>query len=172
MSEDELIDVIDEQENVIKTIHKSEVRKENALRRGASIFVFDGQGRILIHQRAKEKKTQPNKWDITVGGWVLAGETPEQAAYRETEEEIGAENIHLTLLLKYFFKDKSEYNNLTYLYKGIYNDKITLQKDEVQAFEWVNLKDLKEIMRRRSFTPESQFLLENYSKCILGGVIM
>ncbi|MBI3033402.1 NUDIX domain-containing protein [Candidatus Woesearchaeota archaeon] len=119
MGENELIDVIDEQEHIIKTIPKSQVRKE--------------------------KNTQPNKWDITVGGWVLAGEFPERAAYRETEEEIGAENVKLTFLLKYKFAYNNEQNMISYLYKTVYNGNIIPQIDEVQAFEWVNLNDLAKI---------------------------
>lgn len=168
MPEDEMIEVIDEQEHLIKTIPKSEVRKENLLRKGADVFIFDNKGNILIHQRASVKIVSPNAWDIFLGGWVLAGESFEQAAHREVEEEIGAENISLTFLFKCRFNYKSQHNDLSYVYKGVYNEKIIPQADEVQAFEWIPIKNIRTIMKQKLFSPKSQFLFNKYSQYITG----
>lgn len=45
-------------------------------------------GKYLVSQRAKDKETDPLKWE-TVAGHVIAGETSREAAVREVFEEVG-----------------------------------------------------------------------------------
>jgi len=44
-----------------------------------------------LQLRAKNKKLFPNKWDVSVGGHISAGEEPLTTAVRETKEELGLE---------------------------------------------------------------------------------
>lgn len=53
------------------------------------VCVFDHQGRLLIQQRTPEKILWPDRWDVSIGGGVDAGETSRQAAEREFREELG-----------------------------------------------------------------------------------
>ncbi|MGJ7903620.1 NUDIX domain-containing protein [Lysobacter sp. 1R34A] len=46
------------------------------------------QGRVLLGLRAAHKRLAPGCWDM-LGGHVEAGETPEQALWRELGEEAG-----------------------------------------------------------------------------------
>jgi putative (di)nucleoside polyphosphate hydrolase len=52
-------------------------------RANVGIVVADGQGRVLWARRCGQ-----NAWQFPQGG-IHAGETPEQAMYRELDEEIG-----------------------------------------------------------------------------------
>lgn len=53
------------------------------------IAIFSTDGRLLIQQRCTQKATFPKKWDVTVGGSALSGETSRQAMHRELCEELG-----------------------------------------------------------------------------------
>jgi 8-oxo-dGTP pyrophosphatase MutT (NUDIX family) len=53
------------------------------MREGADALVCDGEGRLLLVRRADD-----GCWAMP-GGWVDPGETPAQAAVRETLEETG-----------------------------------------------------------------------------------
>ena len=48
----------------------------------------EGEGRYVVQQRSLKAKYYAGKWDMT-GGAVMAGETPEAAAIREVQEELG-----------------------------------------------------------------------------------
>lgn len=46
------------------------------------------KSKILIQKRSSKKKYDKNKWDLTCGGYVKAGEDSITAIIRETKEEI------------------------------------------------------------------------------------
>ena len=54
----------------------------------AAVFHPDGK-RILLQKRSSRKRIQPEKWDMSVGGHLSAGEDWEDALCREAEEELG-----------------------------------------------------------------------------------
>ena len=56
-------------------------------------IVRNGRGEWLLQKRAANKDTQPGKWDTSVGGHIMLGETVVQALVREAGEEIG---LHAT----------------------------------------------------------------------------
>ena len=51
--------------------------------------VFDPAGRLLLQKRSRKKDTNPGRWDTSVGGHVVAGETVRDALVREAREELG-----------------------------------------------------------------------------------
>ena len=54
----------------------------------ASVALVDRRGRVLLQERDEHPLLDPECWGFP-GGGVEAGETYEQAAYRELEEETG-----------------------------------------------------------------------------------
>ena len=56
--------------------------------RGAGVYVFDTEARVLLIQRGPKARHQHYKWE-GVGGQLEPGETFEQAALREFREELG-----------------------------------------------------------------------------------
>ncbi len=57
--------------------------------RTCSCALFVRDGLILLGRRSPAKAWLPGVWDL-IGGHAAAGETPEEAFLRETEEEIGS----------------------------------------------------------------------------------
>ncbi|MTL76475.1 NUDIX domain-containing protein, partial [Turicibacter sanguinis] len=53
------------------------------------VCIFNSQGEMLIQQRQPFKSGWSNRWDVTVGGSAISGDTSQSAAEREVYEEIG-----------------------------------------------------------------------------------
>jgi len=54
----------------------------------AVVLVVDEQGQLLMQHRDGAAHAWPHKWGLP-GGGIEPGETPEEAAHRELEEETG-----------------------------------------------------------------------------------
>ena len=52
-------------------------------------MIIRGKGEVLLQKRSKNVEHWPGRWDISAAGHIPTGETPEQAAIRELEEETG-----------------------------------------------------------------------------------
>ncbi|MFC0604991.1 NUDIX hydrolase [Winogradskyella pulchriflava] len=91
---DEYLDIVDEKCRPTGEVAlKSEVHKNGWLHNTVHVWFYTNDGRILLQQRSHKKKICPLLWDVSVAGHVDAGESIEDAAVRETKEEIGLE-IH------------------------------------------------------------------------------
>ncbi len=67
----------------------------------ALVLLVDAQRRILLQHRDAHAARFPNTWGF-VGGSIEDGETPEQAAYREVQEETGLMiTAPLTLFMRF-----------------------------------------------------------------------
>jgi len=62
-----------------------EISKKNRI---ASFVVFNSKGEVLILKRSKTCKNNAQKWNFP-GGRIEKGETREEAAIRECQEEAG-----------------------------------------------------------------------------------
>lgn len=90
MSNDELLDLVNEKDEVIGEVWKSEAHRDPAkFHREVAIVVFNNKREVLLQQRSFKKSHDPGQWKITAAGHVGKGEKPEDAVKRELEEELG-----------------------------------------------------------------------------------
>lgn len=71
------------------TAFKSEIHSKGFYHNTAHIWFYTSDGEILLAQRAASKTLHPLLWDVSVAGHIDTGETVEQGAIREVQEEIG-----------------------------------------------------------------------------------
>jgi len=107
-----------------------------------SIFLFDGNGRMLAQQRAHSKKTWPGIWSNACCGHPASGETHLKAAHRRLEQELGIHRIELTCALPDFryraVLDGIVENEICPVFIGQCQSEPILNPDEVAAIEWVS----------------------------------
>ncbi len=116
-----------------KTATRSECHTKGLWHRAVYAFIVDKDYNILLQKRSVNKKLWPNKWDVTIGGHVNAGEFGRQALIRECKEELG-----ITINdddIKYLVSTTSVYNKNGYI-NNHYDECYLITKD-------VNIKDLK-----------------------------
>ena len=109
----------------------------------AAVFVFDPAGRALFIRRERE----PRKGTLAIpGGFVDAGETAEEAARRETREEVGLELDRLAYLAS--GTNHYPYRGVTYPVVDLVFTATTATPDAarpldaVAGIEWKKLSDV------------------------------
>ncbi|MFZ2014834.1 MAG: NUDIX hydrolase [Nocardioides sp.] len=62
------------------------------------VLLVDAEGRVLLQERDEHAPIDPDRWGLS-GGHLEPGESPEEGAYREVEEETGVRLAPGTLTL-------------------------------------------------------------------------
>lgn len=97
----EYMDIVNEDDEVIGRDTRERVHARHEIHRGVHVFVVNRSGELLLQRRAKSTRDYPGYWDASVGGQVGSGETYEQAAIRELEEELGCGGGEIRLIGSY-----------------------------------------------------------------------
>lgn len=106
MSADEIIDIVDENDRVVGRSPRGEAYAKGLRHRCAFVLARDAEGRIFVHRRTPGKLVFPSLYDMFVGGVVGAGESYDEAALREAEEELGVSGLpRPEYLFKFLYDD-------------------------------------------------------------------
>jgi 8-oxo-dGTP pyrophosphatase MutT (NUDIX family) len=155
---DELVDIVDEDDVVIATVTRREMRARRLRHRAVFIAVQHSDGKLLVHQRSFDKDVRPGAWDIAFGGVVGAGETYEVAAARELAEEIGITGAVPTPWGGGVFGDE-HYELIGRCYHVVHDGPHTFADGEVIAARWVNRAQLTELLRDEEVVHDSIVLM-------------
>ena len=90
---DEILDIVDENDRVVGQAPRGQAYAEGLRHRCVFIQARDAEGRIFVHRRTPTKLVFPSLYDMFVGGVVGAGESYDDAALREAEEELGVSGL-------------------------------------------------------------------------------
>lgn len=148
----EVFDLYDKNRNLTgRTKQRGSVFDKDEFHLVVHVCLFNSKNELLIQKRQPWKKGWPNLWDLTVGGCALSGETSQEAAARETLEEIGYsldlsnERPHFTINFEYGFDD------YYLIERDIALEDLTLQNEEVQAVKWASKDEVLQLVREDQF---------------------
>ncbi|MFK0127455.1 NUDIX hydrolase [Streptomyces nigra] len=102
---DEILDIVDERDRVIGQAPRGEAYARGLRHRCVFIEARDAEGRLFVHRRTPTKLVFPSHYDMFVGGVVGAGESYDDAALREAEEELGVSGLPRPVFLFKFLYD-------------------------------------------------------------------
>ena len=141
-------DIYDKNRNLVGRVHLRGTRwKPGEYGLVVCVWVHDGNGKLLLTRRAKEK-SYPGTWENS-GGAAKAGETSRQAIARELLEETGirAEEDAFELL------DTGRDGNTHYDYYCIKREvplsQIVLQPGETDGAQWVTFGQVREMIEEK-----------------------
>jgi len=159
----ELVDVVDDDDRVIGTVTRAEMRRRNLQHRSVGIAVLGTDGRLLVHRRAEDKDVWPGRWDLAVGGVVAAGEDYATAAVREVGEEIGVDagpgtGVELRPVGAGRYAD-DDVASLVRCYAIVHDGPFRFDDGEVIEVRWVDRAALDELMSTATFVPDSIAML-------------
>jgi 16S rRNA (adenine1518-N6/adenine1519-N6)-dimethyltransferase len=112
----ELFPVVDENDRVLRQASRSDVHANNLLHRAVHILLFNEAGEVYLQQRSRWKDRHPLKWDSSAAGHVIAGESYDETARRELNEELGVD-IALEKTAKLPASPRTDYEFI-WLYRG------------------------------------------------------
>lgn len=159
----EYFDIVDIAGNIIGKASRKECHSNpNLLHRVSHILVFNSQNKLYLQKRSIHKDIQPGKWDTSVGGHLNLGESFEQAAIRELNEELGITNPTLIHLYDYIWHTNRE-SELVRTFKIIYDEAITFDKDEIEDGRFFSFNEIQSAISSNIFTPN---FIEEYHRYI------
>ena len=89
-----MLDLVDDRNVPVGVVRRGDCHGNPALQhRSVHVFVHNARGDFFLQKRSLAKRIQPGRWDTSVGGHVLAGQTYEQAALEELGQELGVRAI-------------------------------------------------------------------------------
>ena len=157
----EYLTIVDENDNIIGKADWDTVRIKNLWHRGSSIFIFNSKKELFVHKRSKRMKKYPSLYAVFVGGGVSAGESYEENAARELEEETGIKGV----TLYYLFKTKFEVPGIRAINKVfscLYDGAIKLQEQEVEKGFFISLTKLNQMLKQETFSPPNILIYKEY----------
>ncbi|MBW2977696.1 NUDIX domain-containing protein [Candidatus Woesearchaeota archaeon] len=152
---------VDDQDNVIGKVDHNDVIEKGVLNRGVGVVVFNSKGEIFVHQRSHNKKIFPGYYDYAFGGSVIVGESYEQAAARELEEETGISNVEIKPLIDFNWRsDTLNYN--AQVFYCLWDGEINIQKEEIEKGFFVSLEEFEKMLKTEKFCDD---MVEMWKKC-------
>lgn len=146
MQEEKVI-LVDENDTQIGVMPKMEAHEKALLHRAFSVFVFNNAGELLLQQRAVDKYHSPMLWTNTCCSHQREGENSIEAGKRRLFEEMG---FTCELEEIFWFIYKAPFDNglteheLDHVLIGKYNENPAINHEEVAAFKWMTLEEVKQ----------------------------
>lgn len=143
---EELVILVNEKDEKIGLMPKMEAHEKALLHRAFSVFVFNNKNELMLQQRAADKYHSPLLWANTCCSHQRDGETNLEAGKRRLQEEMG---FTCDLEEKTSFIYKAPFDNglteheLDHIMVGYYNDEPKINPEEVAAYKWMTLDDVK-----------------------------
>ena len=143
MSNKTRIQIVDEDDNVIDHLEYDKVDYATQIYRVTGLWLTNSKGEILLAQRSLLKDNDPGVWGPAAAGTMDEGETYEENAYKEAEEEIGLKGVKFELGPKSKREGRRTYfaqwfTAVVDLAEGDF----VLQTEEVEAVKWISPQDL------------------------------
>lgn len=133
---EEQVLIVDAHNRPAGTAARSRMRAEGLAHRATCIFVFDRAGRLLVQKRTATKDLYPGYYDAAAGGVMVAGETWEESAAREAEEELGI-TVPLSPRFDFYFEDGTT-RYFGRAFTCVHDGPFRLQAEEVERVEFVD----------------------------------
>ncbi|MEA2038125.1 MAG: NUDIX domain-containing protein [Nanoarchaeota archaeon] len=159
---EEMVDVIDDNDKVIKTVPRAEIRKNNLGHRSAHLLIFNSKRELLITKRSEDKDIEPGFYEYPAG-MLSANESYEENAKREIYEEPGIQNPEMEFLFDFRYKDDIR-NQFIRVFKVIYDGNIKPMDGEVTDYVFLPKDKLQETIKEKKdrFCKNRIAVLEKY----------
>ncbi|WP_053214702.1 NUDIX hydrolase [Pseudomonas sp. Q12-87] len=160
-SDAELIAWVDEHDNLLGSLVRSDLRERGLIGRGTYIMLFNSAGELCVHRRTLSKAIYPGFWDVAAGGMVQAHETYAESAARELAEELGVSGVELTPHDHFYFEDTGS-RLWCSAFSAVWDGPLVLQPEEVLEACFLPIEQVLDGIQRKPYCPDSLAALGRY----------
>lgn len=166
---EELCQLYDEQGQALegKGGSKNDIFSKGLLHGASHVWIWrkrNGVLEILLQKRAADKRTWPNRYDISAAGHIDLGETSLQAALREAKEEINLDIAaqELKLFSVHRAHMTAENGAIENEFQWLYHLELTgdidfsLQASEVESLVWTPIEQFKAECTGDQYVPHAK----------------
>jgi isopentenyl-diphosphate Delta-isomerase len=141
----EILEIVDADDRVVGTSTRAEIHRRGLLHRAVHVFVFNTQGDVYVQRRSASKDRHPLKLDSSAAGHVDPGETYEQTAARELQEELGL-HAPLERIVRIPASERTDSEHVM-LFKAVTDEEPTPNAEEILSGGFVPPDRLSEMMQ-------------------------
>jgi len=165
----ERVILVDANNEQVGTMEKMEAHQKGLLHRAFSIFIFNSDGKMLLHERAHDKYHCGGMWTNAVCSHPRPGESQSHALRRKMKQEMGF-FTQVEKAFDYTYRAELENGLVEYEYDevfiGTYDGELSPNPDEVNDYRFVSIAEINEEIRLNEelFTPWFKLLIEPISQ--------
>lgn len=157
----ELWDLYDQdRKRLPQTMYRGNTQPAGTFRLIVHVCIFRSDGKMLIQHRQPFKEGWPDRWDLSVGGSAIYGDSPQMAAEREVQEEIGIRldlnGIRPSLTLNF----ENGFDDYYLLNRDVELSDLSLQYEEVKEVRWASCEEILAMIDDDCFIPYHKSLIE------------
>ena len=148
---EEKVILVNENDEKIGLMSKQEAHEKGLLHRAFSVFIFNDKGELMLQQRAFDKYHSPGLWTNTCCSHQRNGEGSLQAGKRRLAEEMGFTTPlkeTTSFIYKAPFDNGLTEHELDHILVGTFNGEPVINTEEVAAWKWMSLQDVKSDMEK------------------------
>ncbi len=150
----ELWDIYDANKQLTeKTVYRGDAINKGEYHLVIHICYFNTHNQMLIQQRSPLKDTWSGLWDISVGGAVRSRETSQDAASRESKEEIGISHDFCNQLPNISLSFARGFDDIFLVKKDFDITDVRFEDLEVSDAKWASKKGIIELIQKGDFVP-------------------
>lgn len=164
---DEILDIVDENDEVIGQAPRGEAYAHGLRHRCVSILARDAEDRIFVHRRTPTKLVFPSLYDMFVGGVVGAGESYDEAALREAEEELGVSGLPQPVPLFKFLYENGSQTWWSYVYQVRCELPVNPQVEEVAWHDFLPEAELERRLTQWEWVPDGLAAWQQLRKSVI-----
>lgn len=153
-SADELLDIVDGDDRVVGQATRAEAYARRLTHRCVFVLARAADGRLFVHRRTAQKLVFPSRYDMWVGGVVGAGESYDDAALREAQEELGVTELPAPVPLFTFLYETPEHSWFSALYEVRCDGPVDPQVEEVAWHDFLTEDEIEQRLDEWDWVPD------------------
>lgn len=162
-SPQEEVTILDEKNTVLGSALRAAMRRDGLIHRASYVLVFDSRGQLFVQERTLTKDIFPGYRDLCAGGVVLAGESCEESALRELDEELGVRGSGLEFLFDFYGEHLGQ-RVWGRAFSCTAEGPFILQPEEVSGGSFHSIGAAGRMIEEKPCTPDSAYVPLRYLK--------